>query len=122
MLEQLLLGHVFRHLAEDIVVIPRVKESHFFAESFERSAHKLGGDDLAEVADVHGAGGRDARGDGVLFLVAFDRDDFLRDLVCPVDGVELQRFLGLLGGLFFLLLCRCHFHRFRLLLRLTIFL
>ena len=60
--EHLLLRQVFWNFSESIEVVPTVNKSDFTAQSPQGTRHKVNGNHLAEIADMHGATGRDATG------------------------------------------------------------
>ena len=82
---QLLLPRqIGRHLAEYVVVVPRVDEAHLLAALLQRARHQFGRHHLAQVAEMHRARGRHAGGDHVALAVAALADDALRGDVRPV--------------------------------------
>ena len=94
-----------RHLAEPVVVVPHVQVAHRHAAAAQLVGDEVGHQELAQVAQVHGPGGGDARraghrpvGAGALVVA----DGVVRGAGHPVGGVLRGHgsgsWVGLLGG------------------------
>ena len=77
-------GEPGRHLAEAVVVVPQVDEPHAVPQPPQGARDQLRRDDLAHVAEVHGAGGGDAGRQHVAVPLAALADDPFRGGVGPV--------------------------------------
>ncbi len=79
-------GNVFRHLAQAVVFVPRKEHLRLFALSEQGAIDEITRRDVAEISDVHGAGGRNARRAHIDFFIRFSADDLIRQLVSPIHS------------------------------------
>ena len=82
-------GHSRGHLAEAVVVVPHVQVAHLEPASAELVGDEVGGQELAQVAQVHRAGGGRARRDGHRLALAGVAYGVVRRTRHPVDGSAL---------------------------------
>ena len=69
------LAHVGGDFAATVIIVPREKQTRFFAFFLQRLDNEQGGGNVAEVADVNRAGRACARRADVFFLVGIAVDD-----------------------------------------------
>lgn len=81
-----IVGNVFRHLAQTVVLVPRKNHPRLFPLFEKGAVHEITRGDIAEISDMHGTGGRNARRTDVFFLVRLSADDLIRQLICPIHN------------------------------------
>lgn len=82
--EDFLVRHVDRYLAEDVVIVPGIDEADLFAARAQGPHDEVDRYDFAEIADMHGSGGRNSRSAGIQVQVAPLADYLVGGLVRPM--------------------------------------